>query len=91
MESKSFLPLGVGGDDALLVAKLPMEGLLDFSPASNAISRFVQPLVFNNAGLPDFGGTDSVPFVVTPAAVAPGSVEPKAPVDVTSTVTPLTD
>ncbi|MEM9386043.1 MAG: hypothetical protein AAGA68_13340 [Pseudomonadota bacterium] len=94
--SRSFVPLGTGGDDALYVAKLPREGLIDYTAGvSNATSRYLQPLVFRTAGLPDFDGGDFadpvVPFVVTPAVHSLGAAVPQAVTDVASTVTRLTD
>jgi hypothetical protein len=92
--STSFVPLGVGGESAVFAAKLPQEGLLDFAAAAAGSSRFVQPEVYQNGLLDAFGAgepTADVSFAVLPAAVGAASAPPLAPVEVVSTVTPLTE
>ncbi len=80
-ESTSWVPEGVGGDSALVVFKVPREGILRFDEEIAGNTRYLQPRVESASG-PHFvaddgaGGfirTQSIPFVEEALAVNPGT------------------
>ena len=79
--SDSWVPAGVGGDPALILFKLPREGVLRFDPDIAGATRFLQPRVESASG-PHFYGDDgmggvtrtaSIPFLQEDLVVVPGS------------------
>ena len=93
--TESFVPLGVGGELAVLVAKLPYEGLLDLSVESLGVARYVQPKVFESWLDDDFDSTGGlqiadVAFTVVDTVLSAVGERPE-PLEVTSTVTRLAD
>ncbi len=79
--SDSWVPAGVGGDPALVLFKLPREGVLRFDPDIAGATRFLQPRVEPASG-PHFYGDDgmggvtrtaSIPFLQEDLVVVPGS------------------
>ena len=78
--SDSWVPAGVGGDPALILFKLPREGVLRLDPDVAGTTRFLQPRVEAAAG-PHFYGDDGaggvtrtapIPFLQEDLVVDPG-------------------
>lgn len=92
--SNSYTPLGTGGVSALLLHKLPYEGLVDYSVASLGTSRYHQPMVVSANADPDFlsdagNNLADVAFTAVSHIDASGAALP-AVVGVTSAVTSIT-
>lgn len=79
--SDSWTPAGVGGDSALILFKLPREGVLRLDPDVAGATRFLQPRVEAASG-PHFYGDDGaggvtrtapIPFLQEDLVVDPGT------------------
>lgn len=91
--STSLLPLGVGSDESsAFVVKLPFEGIVDFLPATNLVSRFIESATMYASAdpdiVPDAEVTRDQPFTSRDGSIGgeasiPGLVETGGPLCIT--------